>query len=63
MEGVLVNNFLGDSMKLEFHIFGIWEVIVQVEIFDVSDETFSSRCINDTVETEFCGGDGGRWSN
>ena len=32
MEVVLVNNFLGDNMKVNFHIFGIWEVIVQVEI-------------------------------
>ena len=52
MEGVLVDNFLGDNMKVKFHIFGIWEVIVQVEIFDVSDKTFSSRCRNDTVEQE-----------
>ena len=33
MEGILVNNFLGDNMKVKFHIFGIWEVIVQVEFF------------------------------
>ena len=45
-----VNNFLGDNMKVKFHIFGIWEVIVQVEIFEVSDETFISRCRNYTVE-------------
>ena len=33
MEGVFVDNFLGNNVKLKFHIFGIWEVIIQVEIF------------------------------
>ena len=61
MEGVLVNNLLGDNMKVQFHIFGIWEVIVQVEIFHVSDEKFSSRCRNDTVEQAFHGGNGCCW--
>ena len=41
MEGVLVNNLFGDNMKVKFHILGIWEVIVQLEIFYVSDKTFS----------------------
>ena len=49
-------------MNVEFHIFGFWEVIVQVEIFDVSDKTLRSQYRNDTVEEKFCGGDGGRWS-
>ena len=49
-------------MNVEFHIFGFWEVIVQVEIFDVSDETFISRSRNYTVEKKFCSGDGGHWS-
>ena len=62
MEGVFVNYFLRDNMKVEFYIFGFWEIIVQVEIFDVSDETFSSQCRNDTVEETFCGGESGRWS-
>ena len=62
MEGVLVNNLLRDNMKVKFHIFGIWEVIVQVEMFYVSDETFSSKCRNDTFEQAFCGGNGCRWS-
>ena len=44
---------------MEFHIFGFWEVIVEVEVFDVSDDTFSSWIRNDTVEETFCGGDGG----
>ena len=62
MEGILVNNLLGDNMKVKFHIFGILEVIVQVEFFYVSDETFSSRCRNDTVEQVFCSGNGCSWS-
>ena len=50
-------------MNVEFHIFGFWEVIVEVEFFDVSDETFSSWSGNDTVEDTFCGGDGRRGSH
>ena len=46
-------------MNVEFHIFGFWEVIVEVEFFCVSDETFSSWGRNDTVEETFCGGGGG----
>ena len=45
-------------MELKFHIFGIWEVIIQVEMFYVNEETFSSRCRNDTVEQAFRGGNG-----
>ena len=33
MEGVLVNNFLGDNVKVKSHIFRISEVIVQVDFF------------------------------
>ena len=33
MEGVLVNNLLGNNMKLKFNIFRIWEVIIQVIFF------------------------------
>ena len=44
------------------HIFGFWEVIVEVEVFDVSDETFSSWSGSDTVEDTFRGGDGGSGS-
>ena len=49
-------------MNVEFHIFGFWEVIVEVDFFYVSDETFSSWSGNYTVEEIFCGGDGGRGS-
>ena len=49
-------------MNVEFHIFGFWEVIVEVEVFDVSDETFRSWSGNDTVEETFRGGDGGSGS-
>ena len=62
MEGVFVNDLLRDNMNVEFHIFGFWEVIVEVEVFDVSDETFSSWSVNDTVEETFRGGDGGSGS-
>ena len=62
MEGVFVNDLLRDNMNVEFHIFGFWEVIVEVEVFDVNDETFSSWSGNDTVEETFYGGDGGRES-
>ena len=61
MEGVFIDNFLGNNVKLMFHIFGIWEVIIQVESFYVSDEAFSSRCRNDAVEQAFRGGNGCRW--
>ena len=50
MEGVFVDNFLGNNVKLKFHIFGILEVIIQVEMFYVSDEAFSSRCRNYAFE-------------
>ena len=63
MEGVFVNDLLRDNMNAEFHIFGLWEVIVEVEVFDVRDETFSSWSGNDTVEENCFGGDGGRGSN
>ena len=33
MEGVFVDNFLGNNVKLKFYIFGIWEIIIQVEMF------------------------------
>ena len=45
-------------MNVEFHILGFWEVIDLVEVFDVSDETFSSRSGNETVEETCRGGDG-----
>ena len=49
-------------MNVEFHIFRFWEVIVEVDVFDVSNEKFSSWSGNDTVEEKFCGDDGGRGS-
>ena len=49
-------------MNVEFNIFGFCEVIVEVEVFYVSDETFSSWSGNDTDEETFCGGDSGRGS-
>ena len=59
MEGVFINDFLRDDVNVEFHIFGLWEVIIEIEVFDVGDETFSSGNINDSVEKTFCGGDCG----
>ena len=43
-------------MNVEFHIFGFWEVIIEIEVFDIGDETFSSWSGNNTVE-ETCRGD------
>ena len=62
MEGVLVNDFLRDDVNFKFHIFGFQEVIIEIEVFDVGDETFSSWSGNDTVEETFCGGDCGSGS-
>ena len=33
MEGVFVNYLFGNNTKVKFDIFGIWEFIIQVEIF------------------------------
>ena len=49
-------------MNVQFHIFGFWEFIIEIEVFDVGDETFSSWSGNDTVEEIFYGGDGGSGS-
>ena len=57
MKGVFVNDFLRDDVNVEFHIFGFWEVVIEIEVFDVSDETFSSWSVNDTVEETFGGSD------
>ena len=46
-------------MNVEFHIFGFWEIIIEIEVFYVGDGTFSSWSGNDTVEDTFRGGDGG----
>ena len=62
MEGVFVNDFLRDNVNVEFHIFGFWEVIIEIEVFDVRDERFSSWSGNETVKETFCGGDGGSGS-
>ena len=62
MEGVFVNDFLRDDVNEDFHVFRFREVIIEIEIFDVGDETFSSWSEDDTVEEKFGGGDCGSGS-
>ena len=62
MKGVFVNDLLRDDVNVEFHVFEFREVIIEIEVFDVGDETFSSWSGNDTVEETFGGGDCGSGS-
>ena len=62
MKGVLVNDFLRDDVNVEFHVFGFREVIIEIEVFYVGGETFSSWSGDDTVEETFGGGDCGSGS-
>ena len=62
MKGVFVNDFLRDVVDEEFHVFGFREVIIEIEVFDVRDETFCSWSVDDTFEDTFGGGDCGSGS-
>ena len=62
MKGVFVNDLLWDDVNVEFHVFGFWEVIIEIEVFDVGDETFWSWSEDDTAEDKFGGGDYGSGS-
>ena len=57
MKGVFVNDLLRDDVDGEFHEFRFREVIIEIEVFDVGDETFFSWSEDDTVEETFGGGD------
>ena len=56
MKGVFVNDFLRDDVDGDFHVFAFQEVIIEIEVFDVGDETFCSWSRDDTVEETFGGG-------
>ena len=62
MKGVFVNDFLRDDVDGKFHVFGFREVIIEIEVFDVSDDKFFSWSRDDTVEETFGGGDCGSGS-
>ena len=57
VKGVFVNDFLRDDVDGESHVLVFQEVIIEIEVFDVDDETFCSWSGDDIVEATFGGGD------
>ena len=62
MKGVFVKDLLRDDINVEFHVFGFREVIIEIEVFYIGDETFSSWSGDDTFKETFGSGDCGSGS-
>ena len=54
---MLVNCFLGNNVKTEFHVLVVFQVGVETHVADDESHEFGVRCGDDTIEQDFGSGE------